>query len=124
MCLLLCVLVNTLNSVWLSTCFIFQNNVVQLLETALIDGRTDKVSEPFQSFPVDSLVDLLPLVTGNSGGLDFDNRVKCSLQGIFLSSFLLFVPPVMVLCFSFWIFGVLFWGARGWGGACSPLLLY
>ncbi|PON82110.1 E3 ubiquitin ligase, UBR [Trema orientale] len=55
-----------------------QNNMVQLLETTLVDG-TDKVPEAVQPSSVDSLLEL-PVVASNSGGIEFDNRIKCNLQ--------------------------------------------
>ncbi len=58
----------------------FQNKLVQLLEIALVDGM-DKVSDTLQSCSVNSLVDLLPMVA-DCCGVDLDNHVKCSLQGI------------------------------------------
>lgn len=70
----------------------FQNNMVQLLETALIDG-TIKVPEAVQPSSVNSLLDMLPVLVGNSGGIEFDNRIKCSLQGICFSLF----PPHFVV---------------------------
>lgn len=60
----------------------FQNNMVQVLETALIDG-TNKVPEAVQPSLVNSLLDMSPLVVGSSGGIEFDNSIKCSVQGIF-----------------------------------------
>ncbi|KAL5582074.1 hypothetical protein UlMin_014516 [Ulmus minor] len=54
-----------------------QNNMVQLLEMALIDG-TNKVTELVQPSSVNNLVDVLSEVT--SGDIKFDDRIKCSLQ--------------------------------------------
>ncbi|KAM1666136.1 hypothetical protein ACFX1X_045806 [Malus domestica] len=58
-----------------------QNNMVHLLEMALIDGM-DKTPGTLQPCSVDSLVDLLPSVTHNSCGNDLDNHNKCGPQGV------------------------------------------
>lgn len=58
----------------------FQNKLVQLLEIALVDG-VDKVSDTLQPCSINSLVDLLPKVA-DCCGIDLENHVKCSLQGI------------------------------------------
>lgn len=54
---------------------------MHLLEIALVDGMA-KESDTLQPFSVNSLGDLLEMVTGDCGGLDLDNHSKCSLQGI------------------------------------------
>ncbi|KAB2613738.1 auxin transport protein BIG-like [Pyrus ussuriensis x Pyrus communis] len=58
-----------------------QNNMVHLLEMALIDGM-DKTPGALRPCSVDSLVDLLPSVTHNSCGNDLDNHNKCGPQGV------------------------------------------
>lgn len=63
--------------------FIFQYNLVQLLEIALVDGM-DKESDTMLHCSVNSLADLLSMVSGNCGGIDLHNHNKCSLQGIFV----------------------------------------
>ena len=62
---------------------LFQNNMVQLLETILVEG-TNKVPEAVQPSSVNSLLEL-PVVVSNAGGIEFDDRVKCNLQGISFS---------------------------------------
>ncbi|TQD82010.1 hypothetical protein C1H46_032473 [Malus baccata] len=58
-----------------------QNNMVQLLEMALIN-RMDKTPDELRPCSVDSLVDLLPTVTRSSCGNDLDNYIKCGPQGV------------------------------------------
>ncbi|KAG6720767.1 hypothetical protein I3842_03G077400 [Carya illinoinensis] len=58
-----------------------QYNLVQLLEIALVDGM-DKESDTMLHCSVNSLADLLSMVSGNCGGIDLHNHNKCSLQGI------------------------------------------
>ncbi|XP_022727915.1 auxin transport protein BIG-like isoform X2 [Durio zibethinus] len=58
-----------------------QSNMIQLLEIILGDG-TDKVVDSLQPASVNSLVDLLPIVSRNSGGIELDDHIKCGLQGI------------------------------------------
>lgn len=69
--------------------FAFQNNVVQLLETALVAGA-DREPDPSQPCSVYTLVDLLPLLTVKSGDTEWDNHIKCNLQGTF--SVTIFLP--------------------------------
>lgn len=76
--------------------------MVHFLETALVDA-SDKVSDPLQPCSIESLVDILPLVTGNYGGIDIENRIRCSRQGIFLFSPSSFGYSFVFL--SYWIFG-------------------
>ncbi|XWS47517.1 hypothetical protein CRYUN_Cryun14cG0159200 [Craigia yunnanensis] len=56
-----------------------QSNMIQLLEIILGDG-TDKVVDSLQPASVNSLVDLLPIVSSNSGGIELDDHMKCGLQ--------------------------------------------
>nr|XP_011467865.1 PREDICTED: auxin transport protein BIG [Fragaria vesca subsp. vesca] len=58
-----------------------QNNMMQLLEIALVDGM-DKAPEARKPFPLDSLADLSISVTGSSSGTEFDNHIKCGPQGV------------------------------------------
>ncbi|XP_022771848.1 auxin transport protein BIG-like isoform X2 [Durio zibethinus] len=58
-----------------------ENNIVQLLEIILGDG-TDKVVDSLQPASVNSLVDLLPVVSSNSCGIELDDLIKCGLQGV------------------------------------------
>ena len=67
----------------------FQSNMIQLLEIILGDG-TDKVVDSLQPASVNSLVDLLPIVSSNSRGIELDDLTKCCLQGILNSSIFLF----------------------------------
>ncbi|KAJ0099623.1 hypothetical protein Patl1_21605 [Pistacia atlantica] len=60
--------------------FSVQNNMLQLLEIALVDGM-DRVFEQLQLYSVSSLVELLPKDFSDSGDVVLDNRIKCSLQG-------------------------------------------
>lgn len=52
-----------------------------LLELALVDG-INKASDPLQSCSVNNLIELLPIVSGDCCGIELDNLIKCSLQGI------------------------------------------
>ncbi|XWS75634.1 hypothetical protein CRYUN_Cryun01aG0107800 [Craigia yunnanensis] len=58
-----------------------QSNMIQLLEIILGDG-TDKVVDSLQPASVNSLVDLLPIVSSNSRGIELDDLIKCGLQGL------------------------------------------
>ena len=53
------------------------------------DGA-DKVVDSLQPASVNSLVDLLPIVSSNSGSIQLDDHIKCGLQGIFHSCIFLF----------------------------------
>lgn len=55
--------------------------MLQLLETALVDG-VNKVPEAMEPSSVSSLTNMLSLVADNSGSIEFDDRTKSSLQGI------------------------------------------
>lgn len=55
--------------------------MVQLLETALVDGA-NKVPEVVQPLSVNSLLEL-PVIASSSSGMEFVNRIKCNLQGNF-----------------------------------------
>ncbi|CBI16927.3 unnamed protein product, partial [Vitis vinifera] len=57
------------------------NNVVQLLEIALVAG-VDKEPDPSQPCSVYTLVDLLPLLTVKSGDIELENHIKCNPQGV------------------------------------------
>ncbi|EOY03818.1 Auxin transport protein (BIG) isoform 1 [Theobroma cacao] len=57
-----------------------QSNMIQLLEIILGDG-TEKIVDSLQPASVNSLVDLLPIVSSNSGGIELDDLIKCGLQG-------------------------------------------
>ncbi|KAL5739314.1 hypothetical protein ACOSQ2_028494 [Xanthoceras sorbifolium] len=60
--------------------FSMQNNIIQLLEIVLLDG-TDRVFEQLQLYSVNSLVELLPVVSSNYSVILLDDSLKCSLQG-------------------------------------------
>ena len=87
-------------------CSIVQNNMVQLLETALVDGIS-KVPEALQPSSVNSLFDMLPVVTSNSGDIEIDDRIKCSLQGIYSSVIPLFWLMVFDWKILFFMFNFL-----------------
>ncbi|KAM6549341.1 hypothetical protein CsatB_021017 [Cannabis sativa] len=55
-----------------------QNHMVQLLETALVDGA-NKVPEAVQPLSATSLLEL-PVVASNSSGMEFVNSIECNLQ--------------------------------------------
>lgn len=65
----------------LSICFDFsyplQNNVLHLLEVALVGGTV----EGTKPFNVNSLVDSLPIVPVKCTGVEFENHIKCTMQG-------------------------------------------
>lgn len=65
-----------------SNYFAFQNNVVQLLEIALVAG-VDKEPDPSQPCSVYTLGDMLPLLTVKSGDIELENHIKCNPQGTF-----------------------------------------
>ncbi|XVF20872.1 hypothetical protein REPUB_Repub12eG0040500 [Reevesia pubescens] len=58
-----------------------QSNMIQLLEI-ILGGGTDKVVDTLQPASVNSLVDLLPIVSSNSRGIELDDLIKCGLQGV------------------------------------------
>ncbi|KAK8606644.1 hypothetical protein V6N13_052411 [Hibiscus sabdariffa] len=58
-----------------------QSNMIQLLEI-ILGGGTEKIVDFLQPASVNSLVDLLPIVSGNVDGVELDNNIKCGLQGI------------------------------------------
>ncbi|OVA16901.1 zinc finger protein [Macleaya cordata] len=73
-----------------STCFLeksmfnsddlsLQNNVLHLLEIALVGGM-DKESEGTKPCTVNNLVELLPIVPVKSAGVELDKHIKCSMQ--------------------------------------------
>lgn len=70
--------------------FDLQNQMGQLLEIVLIGG-TDKVIEQVQLYPVNSLVQLLPIVSTDCDDIVLDDQINCCLQGVFSFSFLLFL---------------------------------
>lgn len=70
--------------------FDLQNHMGQLLEIVLIGG-TDKVIEQVQLYPVNSLVQLLPIVSTDCDDIVLDDQINCCLQGVFSFSFLLFL---------------------------------
>lgn len=53
--------------------------MLQLLEIAFVEG-TDRVFE-LEHYSVNSLVELLPMDFIDSGDIELDNCIKCSLQG-------------------------------------------
>ncbi|RZC70316.1 hypothetical protein C5167_033447 [Papaver somniferum] len=70
-----------------STCFLeksmfkcddlsLQNNVLHLLEVALVGGTV----EGTKPFNVNSLVDSLPIVPVKCTGVEFENHIKCTMQ--------------------------------------------
>lgn len=63
-----------------------QSNMIQLLEI-ILGGGTDKIVDSLQPASVNSLVDLLPTVSSNSGSIELDDDIKCGLQGIFFFFF-------------------------------------
>ncbi|XVF71321.1 hypothetical protein PTKIN_Ptkin12aG0027900 [Pterospermum kingtungense] len=67
--------------IWHNFALDFQSNMIQLLEIILGDG-TDKVVDSLQPASVNSLVDLLPIVSSNSHGTELDDLIKCGLQGV------------------------------------------
>ncbi|KAB2075053.1 hypothetical protein ES319_A07G193500v1 [Gossypium barbadense] len=58
-----------------------QSNMIQLLEI-ILGGGTDKIVDSLQPASVNSLVDLLPIVSCNLGSIELDNDIKCGLQGM------------------------------------------
>ncbi|KAF8389895.1 hypothetical protein HHK36_024413 [Tetracentron sinense] len=56
------------------------NNVVQLLEIALIDGM-DKEYDTSQPCPMSTLIDSFPIAV-KTAVVELDNHIKCNLQGI------------------------------------------
>lgn len=54
--------------------------MLQLLEIAFVEG-TDRVFEQLELNSVNSLVELLPMDFIDSGDIELDNCIKCSLQG-------------------------------------------
>lgn len=63
-----------------------QNNMVHLLEAALLD-ETGKASEPLQSCSIESLVDILPMASDDSGCMHFGDHINGSSQGTILYLF-------------------------------------
>jgi E3 ubiquitin-protein ligase UBR4 len=59
-----------------------------LMELALVDG-VDKVTNTLQSCSENSILEL-PMVSGDCCGIELDDHIKCSLQGI-LSSMQLYI---------------------------------
>ncbi|KAG4192792.1 hypothetical protein ERO13_A07G178901v2 [Gossypium hirsutum] len=55
--------------------------MIQLLEI-ILGGGTDKIVDSLQPASVNSLVDLLPIVSCNLGSIELDNDIKCGLQGM------------------------------------------
>ncbi|KAF6169153.1 hypothetical protein GIB67_038650 [Kingdonia uniflora] len=58
-----------------------QNNVAQLLEIALVDGMDKEPNVPLPCLEV-SLLELLPVVPVEPGGIELDSHTSCNLQGI------------------------------------------
>ncbi|GAV60100.1 ZZ domain-containing protein/E3_UbLigase_R4 domain-containing protein [Cephalotus follicularis] len=58
-----------------------QSNILQLLEIAVVDGM-DKVAETLQPDSVNRIVELLPMVSDNFGGINLDNHIKCNIEGV------------------------------------------
>ncbi|KAE8686089.1 Auxin transport protein BIG [Hibiscus syriacus] len=58
-----------------------QSNMIQILEI-ILGGGTDKIVDFSQPASVNSLVDLLPIVSSNLDGIELDESIKCCLQGI------------------------------------------
>ncbi|KAJ9147476.1 hypothetical protein P3X46_029633 [Hevea brasiliensis] len=58
-----------------------QGNVILLMELALVDG-IDKASGPSQSCSVNSLLELLPMDSGDCCSTELESHIKCSLQGV------------------------------------------
>lgn len=54
-----------------------------LMELALVDG-VDKVTYTLQSCSENSILEL-PMVSGDCRGMELDDHIKCSLQGILSS---------------------------------------
>ncbi|KAF9624456.1 hypothetical protein IFM89_011464 [Coptis chinensis] len=57
-----------------------QNDVLQLLEMALVDG-VDKCFEALEPCVADTLEESLPTVSFKTDGLELDSHIECSLQG-------------------------------------------
>lgn len=72
----------------------------QLLEILLIGG-SDKVIEQLQLYPVNSLVQLLPIVSTNCDEIVLDDQINCCLQGIFSFLFYFFIFKVFSLIVFF-----------------------
>lgn len=60
--------------------FSIQNNMAVLMELALVDG-VDKVTNTLQSCSENSILEL-PMVSGDCCGIELDDHIKCSLQGV------------------------------------------
>ncbi|GMH20638.1 hypothetical protein Nepgr_022479 [Nepenthes gracilis] len=58
-----------------------QNNIVQLLETALVGGM-DSESGSSVLCSMDSLVDILTLVTSKFAGFQLESHMKCNIRGV------------------------------------------
>ncbi|KAL5723323.1 RING-type E3 ubiquitin transferase [Ranunculus cassubicifolius] len=65
-------------SVYTSGDFSIQNNTVQLLEIALVDGFDKESFDVVYHFAIE---ELLPIVQFGSDGVDLDNQIQCTLQG-------------------------------------------
>ncbi|KAJ6369826.1 hypothetical protein OIU76_028138 [Salix suchowensis] len=57
-----------------------QNTMAVLMELALVDG-VDKVTNTLQSCSENSILEL-PMVSGDCRGMELDDHIKCSLQGV------------------------------------------
>ncbi|KAF6142419.1 hypothetical protein GIB67_033846 [Kingdonia uniflora] len=62
-----------------------ENNVAKLLEIALDDGMDKEPNVPLPS-PEVSLLELLPVVPVEPGGVELDSHSSCNLQGVFTST--------------------------------------
>lgn len=51
-----------------------------LMELALVDG-IDKASDPSHSCSINSLLELLPMDSGDCCNTELESYIKCSLQG-------------------------------------------
>ncbi|KAF5725427.1 auxin transport protein BIG isoform X1 [Tripterygium wilfordii] len=58
-----------------------QSNIVQLLEISLVEGM-DKAFDLLRPSSISFLLDLLPMVSSDCDGIELDNHIKCSLQGV------------------------------------------
>lgn len=63
-------------------CWIFQNNMLHLLEMALVDG-INMVADILQPTTASALIDMLPMVDDCCGSF-VDDYKKCHLEGTML----------------------------------------